>query len=77
MGRKKQSFSNLPTYDVASDMLPIEDMYTDFKAIQQMSINALLAYYNCQLCNSIVDMSLTRCTMHKNDKIVCFNCFKR
>lgn len=69
MGRKTTSISNLSKYNDHGDH------YNLSQSLPQISVSAPTISYTCQRCHNNVDMRYTKCSMHKNDKLVCSKCF--
>ena len=71
LGGKTSSVSNLK--DFVNDRV---DYCTTSHSLPIMSISAPINSYTCQRCSNSVNMRYTNCSMHKNDKLVCSECFK-
>ena len=76
LGKKTTSVSNLSQIFYTDDKFYAGKCFTHSTSLPQLSILAPLISYKCQRCKNKVDMRLTNCSMHKNDKIVCSECFK-
>ena len=71
LGGKTSSVSNLS--DFVNDRV---DHCTTSHSFPIMSVSAPINSYTCQRCSNSVNMRYTNCSMHKNDKLVCSECFK-
>lgn len=76
LGKKTTSVSNLSQIIYTDDKFNEDKIFSHSSSLPQLSIFAPLISYKCQRCENKVDMRLTNCSMHKNDKIVCSKCFK-